>query len=188
MVSYSSRPTLLQDQDFQEKHPATDSMRRRELELSAPHNPRLRSDVLLLHSVKCAWLDSARATTCVMLTSRRKVRFKFVTPCMNSLPEKCAVGYGPRQKLSGTLLVAAPHDVNHAVRAAAAASAAAVDSGAAGGRASLASMPLPEGVWVVPGDGRGSGFFETVEAESARDPALLLHLQYVLRKFGAPGS
>ena len=41
---------------------------------------------------------------------------------------------------------------------------------------------------MVPGDGRGSGFFETVEAESARDPALLLHLQEVLRKFGAPGS
>ena len=36
-------------------------------------------------------------------------------------------------------------------------------------------------LWVVPGDGRGSGFFKTVEAESARDPALLLHLQEVLR-------
>lgn len=82
-----------------------------------------------------------------------------------------------------------PHIMfNTAARAAAAASAAAVDSGGAGGRASLASMPLPEGVWVVPSDGRGSGFFETVEAESARDPALLLHLQEVLRKFGAPGS
>ncbi|KAK9819477.1 hypothetical protein WJX81_000858 [Elliptochloris bilobata] len=47
------------------------------------------------------------------------------------------------------------------------------------------SMPLPEGVQVVPSDGRGSGFFETVEAETARDPRLLMHLQEVLRKFGA---
>lgn len=49
-------------------------------------------------------------------------------------------------------------------------------------------MPLPEGVRVVPSGRRGSGFFETVEAEGARDPRLLLHLREVLRKFGAPGS
>ena len=39
---------------------------------------------------------------------------------------------------------------------------------------------------VVPSDGRGSGFFETVEAESARDPVLLMRLQETLQKFGAP--
>ena len=38
---------------------------------------------------------------------------------------------------------------------------------------------------VVPTDGRGSGFFETVEAESARDPQLLMRLQETLQKFGA---
>lgn len=38
---------------------------------------------------------------------------------------------------------------------------------------------------VVPTDGRGSGFFETVEAESACDPQLLMRLQETLQKFGA---
>ena len=110
------------------------------------------------------------------------VVFKRHMPCLprNSVQ----VGEVSMQDMVSMLLAMC----NTAACAAAAASAAAVDSGAAGGRASLASMPLPEGVWVVPGDGRGSGFFETVEAESARDPALLLHLQEVLRKFGAPGG
>ena len=41
---------------------------------------------------------------------------------------------------------------------------------------------------MVPSNGSGTKFFEMVEAESPRDPRARVHLQKVLRKFGAPGG
>lgn len=68
---------------------------------------------------------------------------------------------------------------------------------AAASSAARADLGAPRSVWapelpaqgagwqVVPTDGRGSRFFETVEAESACDPQLLKRLQETLQKFGA---
>ena len=87
--SYSVRAMLLQDQDFQEKHPATDSMRRRELELSAPHDPRLPLAALPAVSVfsRIYMIGSARATTCIISTCRRDVFDMYLKPCVSLLPE-----------------------------------------------------------------------------------------------------
>lgn len=57
ITSESGNTVLLQDLDFQEKHAATNSMRRRELELSAPHIPCLRSNPLPVSTsmLACSW-------------------------------------------------------------------------------------------------------------------------------------
>jgi len=74
--------------------------------------------------------------------------------------------------------------VNHA--AAATAPAGAPRVGAAPGAPWRPQAQAPGAPWqIVPSNGRGSGFFETVEAESARDPQLLTRLQEALGKFGA---
>jgi hypothetical protein len=73
--------------------------------------------------------------------------------------------------------------------AAAAAPAGAPRAGGAPGAPWRPQAPAPGAPWqIVPSDGRGSGFFETVEAESARDPQLLTRLQEALSKFGARRS